>query len=165
MRAYLFLFLGATLLLANCQKQSHEQADAIAPTDQTNENAAPVTKLNVNTATKEQMLAIPNVGDRMVREFEEYRPYSSITQFRREIGKYVDDDQVAAYEEYLFVPIDPNGADVPTLMQIPGVTTAAAQALVNARPYDSSIEFLTALGQHISVDDSGIASSYISHGY
>ena len=47
------------------------------------------TKLNLNTATREQFLTIPGVGDRMVREFEEYRPYASIQQFRREIGKYV----------------------------------------------------------------------------
>lgn len=37
----------------------------------------------------------------MVRKFEEYRPYVSIQQFRREIGKYVDEAMVAAYEQYV----------------------------------------------------------------
>ena len=44
---------------------------------------------------------IPGVGGRMRHEFEEYRPYTSIEQFRREIGKYVDDDEVARLERYV----------------------------------------------------------------
>ena len=47
----------------------------------------------------------------------EYRPYVSIRHFRREIGKYVSDEQVAAYEQYVYVPVDPNSADAETLMQ------------------------------------------------
>ena len=37
----------------------------------------------------------------MVHEFEEYRPYASMDQFRREIGKYVDEDEVARLERYV----------------------------------------------------------------
>jgi len=39
----------------------------------------------------------------MKHEFEEYRPYNSMEQFRREIGKYVDDDEVARLERYVFI--------------------------------------------------------------
>ena len=38
---------------------------------------------------------------KMVHEFEEYRPYRSMDQFRREIGKYVDADEVARLESYV----------------------------------------------------------------
>jgi len=44
---------------------------------------------------------IPGVGGRMAHEFEEYRPYSNIEQFRREIGKYVDEAEVARLEQYV----------------------------------------------------------------
>ena len=37
----------------------------------------------------------------MAHEFEEYRPYTSLEQFRREIGKYVDDEEVARLERYV----------------------------------------------------------------
>lgn len=57
----------------------------------------------------------------MVGEFLEYRPYVGIRQFRRKIGKYVDEEQVAAYEQYVNVPIDPNESDAATLQQIPGL--------------------------------------------
>ena len=53
-------------------------------------------RVNLNTATRDEFGEIPGVGRRMAREFMEYRPYVSIRQFRREIGKYVSDEQVAA---------------------------------------------------------------------
>jgi DNA uptake protein ComE-like DNA-binding protein len=60
-------------------------------------------RLDLNTATPEEILLIPGVGPRMQREFEEYRPYTSIVQFRREIGKYVDADEVARLERYVTI--------------------------------------------------------------
>ena len=57
--------------------------------------------LNLNTATKEEILLIPGVGNRMVHEFEEYRPYRGLSQFRREIGKYVNQPEVARLEHYV----------------------------------------------------------------
>ena len=47
--------------------------------------------INLNDATREEILLIPGVGDRIAHEFEEYRPYADMDQFRREIGKYVDE--------------------------------------------------------------------------
>ena len=46
-------------------------------------------------------MLVPGMSRRMAHEFEEYRPYTSIEQFRREIGKYVDDDEVARFERYV----------------------------------------------------------------
>lgn len=57
--------------------------------------------LDLNKATEAEMLLIPGVGPRMRREFEEYRPWTSREQFRREIGKYVDKDEVARLERYM----------------------------------------------------------------
>ena len=57
--------------------------------------------IKLNTASREDILLIPGVGRKMAHEFEEYRPYSSIEQFRREIGKYVDDEEVARLEMYV----------------------------------------------------------------
>jgi hypothetical protein len=37
----------------------------------------------------------------MRHEFEEYRPYSAMAQFQREMGKYVDDEEVARMSRYV----------------------------------------------------------------
>lgn len=33
----------------------------------------------------------------MLHEFKEYPPFISMAQFEREIGKYVDDEELASY--------------------------------------------------------------------
>lgn len=57
--------------------------------------------INLNEASDDDILTIPGLGNRMLHEFKEYRPYKNFLQFRREIGKYVDDEEVARLERYL----------------------------------------------------------------
>lgn len=123
---------------------------------------ANTTKLNLNTASGDDFLAaVPNLGNRMVREFMEYRPYISIQQFRREIGKYVDDTQVAEYEKYVYVPIAINDSDSETLQQIPGLTADEAASVIAARPFASTDDFLTKLSESVSADELEIAKTYL----
>jgi DNA uptake protein ComE-like DNA-binding protein len=118
----------------------------------------------VNTASANDLLkTIPGMGNRMVHEFEEYRPYKSIQQFRREIGKYVDAAQVAEYEKYIYVPIAVNDADALTLQQIPGLDATEAQALIAARPFASNDAFLTKLAGSISEAELAVAKTYLSN--
>ena len=120
-----------------------------------------VTKINLNTATAEEILTVPNAGNRMVREFQEYRPYTSILQFRQEIGKYVDAAQVAEYEKYVYVPVSPNNADAATLQQLAGVNEATANQLIAARPYADKAAFLKKLGELTSVDQASSAAGMV----
>jgi DNA uptake protein ComE-like DNA-binding protein len=119
-------------------------------------------KLNLNTASREDFLTVPNAGEKMAKEFDEYRPYATIGQFRAAIGKYVDDEQVAAYEEFLFVPVDPVAADAATMMQIPGMTEAIAEAMVSGQPYDGAEAFLAALAALAPDVDVAAASGYLT---
>ena len=130
-----------------------DDADALA--------VAPA-KLNLNTATEDEFRAL-GVGDRMAHEFEEYRPYRSVREFRQEIGKYIDDDpaQLAEYERMVFVPVDPNEADAETLQQLPGVDAAAAQALADGRPYASDQAFLDAYLVAVPTGDADDARVYL----
>jgi len=59
--------------------------------------------INLNTATDDLFLTIPGVGARMVREFKEYRPWTSQAQFQKEIGKYVDQKEVARFWRYVVI--------------------------------------------------------------
>ena len=124
--------------------------------------AGPPAKLNLNTASGDEFRAIPNVTDRMVHEFEEYRPYVSIAQFRREIGKYVSAEQVAEYEKYLFVPIAPDDCDAATLQQIPGVTAELAEQLIASRPFGSNEAFLKSVSPYLDAAQLAVAESYLA---
>lgn len=141
---------------------ANTNAAASPVTTATPSTTAPAAKLNVNTATGEDFLRVmPDLGQRMVHEFEEYRPYKSIQQFRKEIGKYVDENKVTEYERFIFVPIDENQSDAPTLQQIPGLDATEAQQLIAARPYASRDAFLTKLGEYVPADSLAIARTYL----
>jgi len=60
-------------------------------------------RVDLNTGTDAEILLIPGLGNRMLREFKEYRPYKAIDQFQREIGKYVSKEEVARLERYVVI--------------------------------------------------------------
>lgn len=110
---------------------------------------------NLNTTAEEDFKMIPGVGDRMAHEFEEYRPYTSIQQFRREIGKYVDEEEVARYETYVFVPVELNTATEDDIKALPGVGDRMAHEFEEYRPYSSLEQFRKEIGKY--VDDKELA--------
>ena len=57
--------------------------------------------INLNSASEEEIRMIPGMTDKMVHEFEEYRPYADMDVFNREIGKYVDEAEVARLRSYV----------------------------------------------------------------
>lgn len=57
--------------------------------------------IDLNAASAEEILLIPGVGERMQHEFEEYRPYRAMAEFHREIGKYVDEEEVQRLARYV----------------------------------------------------------------
>lgn len=105
--------------------------------------------VNLNTASREELLLIPGVGARMAHEFEEYRPYQGLAQFRREIGKYVDEQEVARLEQYVFVPIRLNTATDEEILSIPGVGKRMLHEFKEYRPYKSLDQFRKEIGKYV----------------
>ncbi len=98
----------ATAIVSQRPFKSMTQAHAVLSKSLTKEQLTELygrmfIPIDLNTASREEMLLIPGVGNRMVHEFEEYRPYKQIEQFRREIGKYVDKTEVARLERYVTI--------------------------------------------------------------
>jgi DNA uptake protein ComE-like DNA-binding protein len=153
----------AAFLDALASKISPEQT-ALAPQymASTAGTSASWIRFDLNKAANEQFSTIPGVGDRMLKEFAEYKPYSSILVYRQEIGKYVDEAQVAAWEKYLFVTVDPNNADADTLAQLPGISEEEANALIAARPYADNATFETALADYVSPDQAALIGAYLT---
>lgn len=162
-RMIVVLLLGMVLLAA-CASPAAPTVVSSAGDTVSNQTSTIVSgaKLNLNTVSGDELTTgIPNFPSRMIREFQEYRPYASIQQFRREIGKYVGDAQVAEYEKYVYVPISYNSSDAETLQQIPGLDAAETDAIIAARPFASQDDFLKKLSGYVSADELEIAKSYL----
>lgn len=118
--------------------------------------------LNLNDTTDDEVRLVPGVGRRMAHEFEEYKPYAGLPVFRREIGKYVDDDEVARLEQFVFVPINLNTASDEDILSIPGLGNRMLREFKEYRPYRRIEEFRREIGKYVDDDEVARLERYVS---
>ena len=119
-------------------------------------------QIDLNHASREEILLIPGMTPRMAHEFEEYRPYTSLEQFRREIGKYVDATEVARLEQYVFVPLKLNAASAEAFMTIPGMTSRMVHEFEEYRPYTGMEQFRREIGKYVDAKEVARLESYVT---
>lgn len=117
--------------------------------------------IDLNSATREEILMVPGIGARMLREFLEYRPYRALAQFRREMGKYVDATEVARMEQYVFVPIDLNTASDEDILSIPGIGARMLREFKEYRPYKAMAQFEREMGKYVDAKEVARMKRYV----
>lgn len=106
--------------------------------------------INLNTASPEEILLVPGAGKRMVREFDEYRPWKSYAQFDKEIGKYVGAERTAQLAQYTFIPVRLNTASDDDILSIPGAGQRMVREFKEYRPWKTKEQFLKEIGKYVS---------------
>jgi len=119
-------------------------------------------QINLNTVTNEEILLIPGTGSRMLREFREYRPYRTIGQFRKEIGKIVDVKEVARLEQYVFVPVSLNGGSDDDILSIPGAGRRMLREFKEYRPYTNIEQFRKEIGKYVDKKEVARLERYVT---
>lgn len=109
--------------------------------------------VNLNTGTREEILLIPGAGNRMVREFGEYRPWKSWAQFDKEIGKYVNGQEVARLKQYVFIPVNLNTASDADILSIPGAGNRMVREFKEYRPWKSQAQFEKEIGKYVNAQE------------
>jgi DNA uptake protein ComE-like DNA-binding protein len=117
--------------------------------------------INLNSASEDEVKLVPGISQKMVREFDEYKPYSTLEQFRREMGKYVDDAEVARLEQYVFVPMDLNSASADAFRTIPGMSGRMVREFEEYRPYTSIEQFRREMGKYIDENEIARLERYV----
>jgi len=118
--------------------------------------------INLNAAPREEILLIPGVGNRMLREFLEYRPYQALSQFHREIGKYVDAEELARLAQYVFVPVKLNTASDEDILSIPGVGNRMLREFKEYRPYPNIEKFRREIGKYVDSKEVARLERYVT---
>ena len=118
--------------------------------------------INLNDVTNDEILLIPGVGDRMAHEFEEYRPYVDMGEFRMEIGKYVDEEEVERLARYVYVPIDLNNATREEVMAVPGMSERMAHEFEEYRPYSDLEQFRREIGKYVDEHEVARLERYVT---
>jgi DNA uptake protein ComE-like DNA-binding protein len=109
--------------------------------------------VNLNTATREEILLIPGAGPRMAREFPEYRPWRTWAQFDREIGKYVGQQETDRLKQYVFIPVNLNTATDEDILSIPGAGARMVREFKEYRPWKSKEQFEREIGKYVDAKE------------
>ena len=119
--------------------------------------------VNLNLSPRDEIMLIPRAGRRMAREFDEYKPYNGgYAQFRREIGKYVNEQEVAHLEQYTFIPIDLNTAPDSVLLTIPNLGPRMLGEFKEYRPYPNIEKFRREIGKYVNEKEVARLERYVT---
>jgi len=105
--------------------------------------------VNLNTATRDEILLIPGAGRRMTIEFPEYRPWKTFAQFDKEIGKYVGQEATDKLKQYVFIPVDLNTATDEDILSIPGAGARMVREFKEYRPWKTKAQFDKEIGKYV----------------
>jgi DNA uptake protein ComE-like DNA-binding protein len=117
--------------------------------------------INLNTATRDEILLVPGAGTRMVREFAEYRPWKSWAQFDKEIGKYVGADATAKLAQYCFIPVNLNTATDEDILSIPGAGPRMVREFKEYRPWKSWAQFDKEISKYVGQKETDRLKRYV----
>jgi DNA uptake protein ComE-like DNA-binding protein len=117
--------------------------------------------VNLNTGTPEEILLIPGAGKRMVREFDEYRPWKAWAQFDKEISKYVGQAETDRLKQYVFIPIDLNAAADDVILTIPGLGARMLGEFKEYRPWKTKAQFDKEIGKYVGAKETARLWRYV----
>lgn len=118
--------------------------------------------INMNTATREEILLVPGAGPRMAREFAEYRPWKTWAQFDKEIGKYVDAKETARLAQYGFIPVNLNTASDADILTIPGAGQRMLREFKEYRPWKTMEQFNKEIGKYVDAKEVKRLARYVA---
>jgi DNA uptake protein ComE-like DNA-binding protein len=118
--------------------------------------------INLNTATREEILLIPGIASRMAHEFEEYRPWKAWAQFDKEIGKYVGKEETDRLKQYVFIPINLNTATDEDILSIPGAGPRMVREFKEYRPWKTQEQFNKEIGKYVGPKETARLWRYVT---
>ena len=118
--------------------------------------------INLNTATREEILLVPGAGNRMAREFAEYRPWKTYAQFDKEISKYVGAQETARLAQYTFIPVNLNTATDADILSIPGAGNRMVREFKEYRPWKTKAQFDKEISKYVGEKETARLWRYVT---
>jgi DNA uptake protein ComE-like DNA-binding protein len=117
--------------------------------------------LNLNTATRDEILLVPGIAQKMAHEFDEYRPWKTWAQFDKEIGKYVGKEETDRLKQYVFIPVNLNSATDDDIMSIPGAGQKMVHEFKEYRPWKTKEQFDKEIGKYVGPKETARLWRYV----
>jgi DNA uptake protein ComE-like DNA-binding protein len=117
--------------------------------------------LNLNTATRDEILLVPGIAQKMAHEFDEYRPWKTWAQFDKEIGKYVGKAETDRLKQYVFIPVNLNTATDEDILSIPGAGQKMVHEFKEYRPWKTKEQFDKEIGKYVGPKETARLWRYV----
>ena len=117
--------------------------------------------LNLNTATRDEILLVPGIAQKMAHEFDEYRPWKTWAQFDKEIGKYVGKEETDRLKQYVFIPVNLNTASDEDILSIPGAGQKMVHEFKEYRPWKTKEQFEKEIGKYVGPKETARLWRYV----
>lgn len=108
-------------------------------------SAAQGEKVDINTATLDELKSVPGIGPKIAQEIINGRPYKKVDELLKIKG--ISEKKLAEIRSHIEVKkINVNFASVEELQAVPGIGPKVAQEIINGRPYKKIEDLLKVKG-------------------
>lgn len=144
------------------EQRAAARAAAQAKSAATAFNMAPL--INPNTATKEQLAAIPGMTAARVDAVIKGRPFATPTALHAAIGKGMTDEERFAVYSAMFVKVNLNTGEVADFELVPSTMTPArvAREFEEYRPYKAMTDFSREMKKYVSEKEVAFLERFVT---
>ncbi len=118
--------------------------------------------LDPNTATREQLLALPGMDSAAAAAVVQGRPYANMTAVDRALGSHLTEAERDSVYTRLWRPIDLNSASDEEILLIPGVGPRMQHEFEEYRPYNSIERFRREIGKYVDSAEVARLERYVT---
>jgi DNA uptake protein ComE-like DNA-binding protein len=144
------------------EPRSAARAAAQAKSANTAFNTAPL--INPNTATREQLAAIPGMTEARVQAVMAGRPFATPTALHAAIGKGMSDEERFTIYSAMFVKVNLNKADIADFELVPSTMPPArlAREFEEYRPYKAMSDFSREMKKYVSEKEVAFLERFVT---
>jgi DNA uptake protein ComE-like DNA-binding protein len=109
---------------------------------------------DANTASEQDLLAMPHMTPALVKGLIQKRPFASITDLNAYlVSQKLTPEQTKAFYEKAFVPIKLNTATTEEILLVPGAGKRMVHEFKEYRPWKTKAQFIKEIGKYVGAPE------------
>ncbi len=144
------------------EQRAAARAKALEKSATTAFNTAPL--INPNTATKQQLAAIPGMTEARVQAVMAGRPFATPTALHAAIGKGMGDEERFKVYSAMFVKVNLNTGNIADFELVPSTMSPArlAREFAEYRPYKTMADFSREMKKYVSEKEVAFLERFVT---
>jgi DNA uptake protein ComE-like DNA-binding protein len=160
------MLAASTVACAEGSREDDQAADTAAASTEATTSAGSMatsqTFLDPNTASREELLALPGIDSAAADAVVRGRPYENMLRVDGALATHLTDAERDSLYTRLWKPIDLNTASGDEILLIPGVGPKMRHEFEEYRPYQSIARFRREIGKYVDSAEVARLERYVT---